>query len=138
MPAICRHNTVDKQRQTAELTPFSSTPTTEALDAQRSFFTVIDAVSQRAYAAPGMSDLGMGFNNLSDCAKGLSELQRDVARSLRDEVILPLEARMSVDARAVQVSRRRRRRRSSPLSCVLMLDGVVAAYSHPHDGPRSA
>eukprot|EP00038_Savillea_parva_P013400 m.8241 g.8241 ORF g.8241 m.8241 type:complete len:434 (-) comp2517_c0_seq1:154-1455(-) len=74
----------------------------EAVDAQSAFFATLDAVSQKAYAAPGMSNLGMGFNNLSDCARGLGELQRDVARSLADEVVAPLDARVSGDVRNVQ------------------------------------
>lgn len=74
------------------------------MDAQTEFFRAVDAVAQRAHAAPSMSELGVGFNNLSDCARGLTELQRDVQRSLSDEIVVPLGARVPVDARNVQVT----------------------------------
>jgi hypothetical protein len=75
----------------------------ETMDAERAFFGVLDELSRRAYSAPGMNDLGLGFNNLSDCAKGLSEMQQDVARSLKDEVVIPLDARLTADSRTAQV-----------------------------------
>eukprot|EP00037_Helgoeca_nana_P016675 m.156710 g.156710 ORF g.156710 m.156710 type:complete len:408 (-) comp23635_c1_seq2:2533-3756(-) len=74
----------------------------ETMDAERAFFGVLDELSRRAYSAPGMNDLGLGFNNLSDCAKGLSEMQQDVARSLKDEVVIPLDARLTADSRTAQ------------------------------------
>lgn len=75
----------------------------DAIDAQADFFAALDAVAHKAHAAPGMSELGVGLNNVADCARGLGELQRDVQRSLSDEVIVPLGARIPVDARNIQV-----------------------------------
>ena len=45
---------------------------------------------------------GRGFNNLTDCSRGLIELQREVQRSLADEIVIPITSRINVDMRNVQ------------------------------------
>lgn len=73
----------------------------EAAAAQQVFYSIVDEVSSFAHASPAMADLGTGFNNLTDCAKGLSEMQNDIHRTLGDEIIIPLSARIPVDTRNI-------------------------------------
>ena len=49
-----------------------------------------------------LTRIGRGFNNLTDCSRGLIELQREVQRSLADEIVIPMSSRMNVDMRNVQ------------------------------------
>eukprot|EP00041_Stephanoeca_diplocostata_P024931 m.642142 g.642142 ORF g.642142 m.642142 type:complete len:283 (-) comp22635_c0_seq10:797-1645(-) len=74
---------------------------TETAQAQKVFYSILDEVSNKAHDSPAMADLGVGFNNLSDCAKSLQEMHNDVHRALGDEIVIPMSARIPVDQRNI-------------------------------------
>lgn len=73
----------------------------EASAAELQFFAALEEIGSQAHDAPGMAEIGRGFNNLTDCSRGLVELQREVQRSLADEIIIPLSSRIEVDHRHI-------------------------------------
>lgn len=69
--------------------------------AESEFYAAVDEVGTQAHDSR-FTEIGNGFNNLSDCAGALRELKGETSRSLLDNVVIPLSAGAEVGQRTIK------------------------------------